>query len=65
MDKLVIPADTNWKNMFDAILILSSVYNVIINAYYAAFRSPSKNYEMFFDQAIEVLFFFDMIFCFF
>jgi hypothetical protein len=51
--------------VFDGVLILSSVYNVFVNAYYAAFRSPSEQYEIVMDQAIEAMFAFDMLFCFF
>ena len=40
-DKFVIKVESRWKNVFDGILIISSVYNVFVNAFYAAFRSPT------------------------
>mgnify|MGYP006095187319 CR=1 FL=1 len=65
MNRLVISVDSYWKNLFDGVLIISSVYNVIMNAYYASFRSPYKKHELWIENAIEGMFFFDMIFCFF
>ena len=47
------------------ILVISSIYNVFSNAYYAAFRPPVHLYEFWLDMFMELLFFLDIIFCFF
>ena len=47
------------------LLVVCSVYNVFSNAYYAAFRPPLYTYEFVLDMVMEVMFFFDIIFCFF
>lgn len=39
-DRFVIPLDATWKEVFDMVLIFSSVYNVYANAFYSAFRTP-------------------------
>jgi hypothetical protein len=44
---------------------LASCYNVFTNAYYAAYKIPDSEKEIMRDQFVEVLFFIDMIFCFF
>lgn len=64
-DRFVIPIDATWKEIFDLVLIFSSVYNVYANAFYSAFRLPESPSELFLDWFIEVMFLFDMIFCFF
>lgn len=51
--------------MFDLFLIINSCYNVYVNAYYAAFRSPTGKVEIILEYVIEGMFLLDMIFCFF
>jgi hypothetical protein len=46
------------------VLIIASVYNVYVNAYYASFGTPESPVEIAIDIIIEFLFFFDMMFCF-
>jgi len=65
MDRFVIPLDSSWKEMFDLFLIINSCYNVYVNAYYAAFRSPTGKVEIILEYVIEGMFLLDMIFCFF
>lgn len=64
-DRFVIPMEATWKEVFDVVLIFTSVYNVYANAFYSAFRLPDSPSELFLDQFIEMMFLFDMIFCFF
>lgn len=64
-DRFLIPIDSWWKNIFDSILIISSVYNVYVNAFYSAFRLPEGDAEVVLDKFIEYMFLLDMIFCFF
>ena len=64
-DSLVISQDATWKKIFDIIIIFSSVYLVISNAFYASFRPPTDDYEFWLDISMIGLFFFDMVFNFF
>ena len=64
-DSLVISQDATWKKIFDVMIILSAVYLVISNAFYASFRPPTDDYEFYLDFAMIVIFFFDIIFNFF
>jgi hypothetical protein len=41
---------------------MSSIYLVISNAFYAAFRPPTDQYEVTMDVIMIVLFFLDMVF---
>jgi hypothetical protein len=41
---------------------MSSIYLVISNAFYAAFRPPTDKYEVTMDVIMIVLFFLDMVF---
>jgi len=45
--------------------MVTSCYNVYGNAYYAAFGGPSATGEIVVDFIVEILFFLDMLFCFF
>ena len=45
-------------------MLLTSCYNIFINAYYAAFGNPEGDYEIAIDWFVEFLFLLDMLFCF-
>ena len=64
-DFLVIKIDSQWKNIFDIMMIIVSCYNVYTNAFYSAYRMPETNKEIIIDQFVEIWFLLDMIFCFF
>lgn len=65
LDEFVVKEGAMWKRVFDMILVVCSVYNVFSNAYYAAFRPPIFMYEFVLDIVMEVMFFIDIVFCFF
>jgi len=54
--------DSFWKESFDILMMISCCYNIFINAYYSVFGPPTSTAEIAIDYAIEVLFFFDMMF---
>lgn len=65
LDSLVIKQDTIWKRIFDIIIIVSAIYLVISNAFYASFRPPHDDWEFWLDIAMIIIFFFDIVFNFF
>lgn len=65
LDKFVIKKDSTWKGLFDIFLMFISVYNIFGNAFYSAFGEPTSTLFLFIDLTVELMFFFDMIFCFF
>lgn len=62
LNSMVIKIDSFWKKCFDTLIILCSIYLVISNAFYAAFRAPTDDYEYFLDIIMEIVFFLDMLF---
>jgi hypothetical protein len=65
LDKFVIKKDSTWKGLFDLFMLMISVYNIFGNAYYSAFGAPETTWFIVVDVTVELMFFFDMIFCFF
>jgi hypothetical protein len=71
---LVISKDSDWKTIFDVVMLFASVYSTFSQAYYAAFGPPEIVYVEksqgeidfieFLDQTVEYSFFLDFIFCF-
>ena len=71
---MVISRESQWKAIFDVVLLFASVYNTFSQAFYSAFGEPDQIYRdygqnaiiavKFLDEAIEILFYFDFIFCF-
>ena len=74
LSMLIISKDSDWKTVFDIIMLFASVYSTFSQAYYAAFGPPDVVYfEMaqqsitvikFIDETVELLFYLDFIFCF-
>lgn len=67
----VIKHDCQWKTVFDLILLLLSVYNTLMNGFYAAFGEPADVYSekyvtfmVWMDESIEFLFYVDFLLCF-
>lgn len=71
---LVIGKDSDWKTVFDMVMLVASVYSTFTQAYYAAFGPPDKVYANrspgriafieFVDQTVEFSFYLDFICCF-
>lgn len=71
---LVIGKDSDWKTIFDIVMLFASVYSTFSQAYYAAFgpaekvyltRSPGEiAFIKFMDETVEISFYLDFIFCF-
>jgi hypothetical protein len=65
LDKLVITKDSQWKSLFDLLMMLVSIQNIFANAYYAGFGvPPDYSTSWWLDFVVENLFLTDMIFMF-
>ena len=60
----MIQKDSQWKSVFDIVMLFAACYNTFSQAYYAAFNRPNNMYYIIIDYSVEVLFVFDFIFCF-
>ena len=74
INKLIISKNSDWKAIFDIVMLFASVYNTFSQAYYAAFGEPEVVYAHYkkqsitnvkiIDQFVEVMFYLDFLFCF-
>ena len=66
VNRLIIKSDSQWKAVFDLVMLFASCENTFSQAFQAAFGTFESEYinnlEIYF---IEGLFLFDLIFCFF
>ena len=63
-DKYVISITSVWKGHFDTILLIASAFNSFSQGFYAAFGNPTEPLSVFVEWATEILFGFDLVFCF-
>ena len=61
---MVIKKESAWKNIFDLVILFLAAYTITVNAYYAAFGTPTDLKQILFDYLIEVFFLFDICFSF-
>ena len=64
LQRLVIKKESYWKNLFDLVILFLAAYTITVNAYYAAFGTPTEFKHILFDYFIEVCFLLDIFFTF-
>ena len=61
---LVITKDSTYKGSFDILMLFVSCYNIFGNAFYSAFGKSESDTFFWLDIGVEMLFLFDLLFCF-
>ena len=64
VQRLVIKKESAWKNIFDLVILFLAAYTITVNAYYAAFGTPSDIKKIVFDYSVEIFFLLDIFFSF-
>lgn len=64
LQRLVIKKESSWKNIFDLVILVLAAYTITVNAYYAAFGTPTDVKQILVDYIVEVFFLLDIFFSF-
>ena len=64
VQRLVIKKESSWKNVFDYLILFLAAYSITVNAYYAAFGTPTNFKQILIDYIVEVFFLLDICFSF-
>ena len=59
VDKIVISMDSDWKSVFDVIILLLVGYSCFTTLYYVAFGLPTNKLHKLWDQFVEYMFYTD------
>lgn len=65
MNRFVIDVDNSIKSYFDVIILLLVGYSCVTSLYNVAFTQPTSTFIVAWDQAVEVMFYSDLVLNFF